>query len=236
MAISSTGGDELRDLIRPGDPSADFCLFDRGVAPGEFYDKRTGQLLFPDETYFFEARFDDGSTVEIRIHPEIVDDDALNQAERIARPIALLPTELRQQIERVGFLGGDSTAQADGGGEGVHVYEGNVFVRENANRFEETMFHESVHTSLDDVYADSPAWNTAQDLDGTFLTGYAAENPETEDLAETALYAWALLHHPNRISAADATAWRSLVPERITFIATILSPPGAGYAPVQPSC
>lgn len=237
VPISSTGADELRDLLRPGDPAAVYCLADLGVALGEFYDKDTDELVFPEETYFFEARYDDGSTIEIRIHPEIVGEkEATSQAERIAAPISLLPTELRQNIERVGFLGGDSTAQGDGGGEGIHVYEGNVSIREQANRFEETLFHESVHTSLDDTLGVSSEWLAAQEADDEFLTEYAASVPDNEDLAETSLYAWALIHHPLRVSEADAEAWRVAVPERIAVIEAKLSAPGEGYQPAEVSC
>ena len=236
VPIVSTGADELRDLIRPGDPSAAYCLVDLGVGPGEFYDATIDALVFPEMTYFFEARYDDGSIVEIRIHPDLVVGDAAMQADRIAAPISLLPVELRRDIERVGFLGGDANAQADGGGEGIHVYEANVAIREGANRFEETIFHESVHTSLDDRFANDPEWLSAQVADGSFLTEYAAGNPATEDLAETALYAWALSHHPNRVSEADAAAWETLVPARIAAITEILSGPGDGYDASSPSC
>ena len=240
VPIESTGADELRDLIRPGDPAAAYCLAELGVGPGEFYDKDADVLVFPESTYFFEARYDDGTTVEIRIHPEMVEGegsgDGLVQAERIAAPVALLPVELRRLVERVGFLGGESTAQADGGGEGIHVYAGNVAVREAAGRFEETLFHESVHTSLDDLYGSSPEWLAAQEADDAYLTDYAAANPATEDLAETALYAWALLHHGDRISLADADAWSATVPARIEVIDGLLSPPGQGYTHVAPVC
>lgn len=125
VPIESTGADTERDLIRSDDPSALTCLVSLGVAPGEFYDKVSDELLFPDTTYFFEAQYADGSTVEIRIHPDLVNEGdsdvaARDQAERIAEPIGRLPTELRRGIERVGFLGGDATAQGDGGGEGIH--------------------------------------------------------------------------------------------------------------------
>jgi len=230
VPIESTGADELRDLIRSDDPSTLTCVADLGIQPGEFYDKTTDQLLFPDDAHFFEARYADGAVVEIRIHPDIAGDDALRQARRVAEPIGLLPTELRSGIERVGFLDGDTTAQGDGGGEGIHVYAGNVARREQAGRFEETLFHESVHTSLDDIHADSPEWKQAQVDDGEFLTAYGASEPRQEDLAETALYAWALTHHPDRISSADAAAWTAAVPNRIALIETMLSGPATADA------
>lgn len=237
LPIVSTGDDQLRDLIRPGDPSAFACLIDLGTGPGEFYDKVEDDLVFPDNTHFFEARYTDGSTVEICIHPELlVDVSPVVQAERIAMPIGLLPTELRAGIERVGFLDGDATAQADGGGEGIHVYEDNVTVRESTNRFEETLFHESVHTSLDDTYASSTGWTAAQAADGEYLTQYAAQEPDREDLAETALYAWALQHHPDRISLEDADDWSAKVPNRLAFIGAVLSAPGEGASETPDNC
>jgi len=231
VPIESTGSDELRDLIRSDDPSTLTCVVDLGAQPGEFYDKVTDQLLFAENTNFFEARYADGATVEIRVHPDLgVGDDALVQARRVAEPIGLLPTELRSGIERVGFLDGDGTAQADGGGEGIHVYAVNVAQRERANRFEETLFHESVHTSLDDLYAASAQWLQAQTDDGEYLTDYSASQPAREDLAETALYAWALIHHPDRVSPADALAWKAAVPNRIAVIESILSGPATEAA------
>lgn len=237
VPIISTGADDQRDLIRPDDPSAYVCLVDLGPGEGEFYDKAADRLIFDSKTHFFEARYSDGSTVEIRIHPDLLTEgDAVRQAERVAIPIGLLPTELRSGIERVGFLDGDSTAQADGGGEGIHIYEQNVTLRESTQRFEETIFHESVHTSLDDLYADSAAWQAAQTADGGYLTEYASEQPEREDLAETALYAWALQHYPDRISGADAAAWRTQVPNRLEFVASVLSAPGEAAVDSSVSC
>ncbi|MEM1333499.1 MAG: hypothetical protein AAGG08_08585 [Actinomycetota bacterium] len=234
--IRSTGADQERDLIRPDDPSSFGCLVDLPVGPGEFYDKVSDQLLFPEQTFYYEARYTDGATVQIRVHPDLAEDVAggREQAMRIAGPIGLLPAELRADITRVGFLDGDATAQGDGGGEGIHVYEDNVTLRESTNRFEETMFHESVHTSLDDRWALSDEWLDARSADGVFLTEYAADFPEQEDLAETALYAWALLHHPDRVSDADAATWRSLVPNRIAVVEQILSAPAV--APGDAGC
>jgi hypothetical protein len=237
VPIESTGADDRRDLIRPGDPSALVCVVDLGRGPGEFYDKTTDQLLFPENTWFFEARYVDGATVEIRIHPDIATDaNAADQANRIAEPIGLLPPELRAGIERVGFLAGDATAQADGGGEGIHVYAENVALRESTNRFEETIFHESVHTSLDDMHADSPDWRAAQAADDRFLSEYAASEPEREDLAETALYVWALLHYPDRILDGDAQAWKTAIPNRIAVIESLLSAPNANLSRSNVDC
>ena len=220
--IESTGADTRLDLIRVDDPSAFACLVELGTRPGEFYDKVTDELEFPADTAFFDARFTDGTRVEIRVHPELGGPDAARfEAERIAEALGRLPGVLRADAARVGILGGDATAQADGGGEGIHLYRDNVETRIDANRFEETLFHETVHASLDDRYARSRRWLAAREADGRFLTSYARSSPEREDLAETALYAWALLHRPERVPPDEAALWRARVPARIEAIARI---------------
>ena len=120
---------------------------------------------------------------------------------------------------------------ADGGGEGIHLYRESVERRVAANRFEETLFHEAVHTTLDDAHARSPGWLAAQRADGRFLTAHARAFPEREDLAETAPYAYALLRHPERVPPDDAARWKARVPHRIAVIAEIVPedatpPPG----------
>ena len=143
--IESTGADTRLDLIRPDDPSAFDCLVELGLRDGEFYDKVTDRLEFPANTAFFDARFTDGARVEIRIHPELGGpDEARFEAERIARALGVLPGPLRADVQRVGLLAGDAAAQADGGGEGIHLYRENVERRIATDRFEETLFHEAV--------------------------------------------------------------------------------------------
>ena len=87
-------------------------------------------------------------------------------------------------------------------------------------------FHEAVHASWDRDHAAAPDWLAAQQADGGFLTGYAEAAPEVEDLAETALFAFAILHHPKRFPPVDTADTRAAVPHRIAYFAGLL-PPGA---------
>ena len=64
----------------------------------------------------------------------------------------------------------------------------------------------------------------AQQADGRFLTGYGARSPDREDLAETALFAFAILHHPDRFPPVDTADTLAAVPNRIAYIKTLLPP------------
>jgi hypothetical protein len=88
---------------------------------------------------------------------------------------------------------------------------------------EETVFHESVHAVWDKTHARSAEWMDAQTKDGSFITDYARRNPKGEDLAESALFAFTLIHHPDRIPReAAAKIERAIPPKRISTIAEAL--------------
>jgi hypothetical protein len=105
------------------------------------------------------------------------------------------------------------------------LYSENATKRIGTHDLEETVFHESVHAAWDRLHRESPRWLEAQTRDGRFVTDYAAKNPDGEDLAESALFAYALIHHPDRIPGNDAARIREAIPARIEFVAGLL-PPG----------
>ena len=92
------------------------------------------------------------------------------------------------------------------------------------NDLEETVFHESVHASLDSTYLRSQAWLDAQRSDGTFVTQYAKNNPDKEDMAESAIFAYTMLKHPGRLSR-DIEDWvRIYMLNRYMFFETVFLP------------
>ena len=145
-------------------------------------------------------------------------------ARRFALPLGQLPTSLRAGIARLGVHGGDEAFHAGTGG--IVVYTGMADQRETYAHLEESLFHEAVHASWDDQHRLSDGWVAAQAADGGFLTDYAAERPDREDLAESALFAFAILHHPDRFPPVDTADTLQAIPHRIAYIAQLL-PPGA---------
>lgn len=234
--IASTGSNTW-DLIRVDDPTTFACLIYLGRGPEEILRPDKSEYERVDDAFLFVARFTDGTSIDMRIHPEIgTAEEALAEAKRYVVPLGQLPTLLRKDIGRFAVRMGDETATASPG-EGISVQSGNIDIRVGANRLEETLFHEAVHTSLDATYSyqRSQAWLAAQEADGRWLTEYGRDNPDREDLAETALYAFATLHHPGRIPAAEEAAVRSRVPNRIAFIAGLFPPDEPIFETVGPA-
>jgi hypothetical protein len=215
------------DFITDADPS----LFDKleyvGEQRREMADKRPDTPELRKQAFVFEAHFSDRTRVFIVIDAAFASPDAARaEALRYVHPLGKLPTLLRKGLDNslVVHKGGeDTTAFSDQGL--IIVYSDNATKRIGTHDLEETIFHESIHASLDGAHAHSKEWTAAQTKDGAFITRYAEKNPEGEDLAESALFAYTLLHHPERIPAEDAKRIRELIPSRIAYIAKLI-PPG----------
>lgn len=207
------------DIITASDPTAFLCIEPLGQAPRQIWDKRVdGEPVV--EAHLFLGRFTDGAKIEIAVNPEFNFATAQNLANRLALPLGQLPTSLRAGIERFSIHGGNEAFHA-GTGQ-IVVYIEKVEQRASYAHLEESLFHEAVHASWDEAHRLAPSWRAAQAADGRFLTEYAAKSPEREDLAETALFAFAILHHPDRFPPVDTADTMNSVPNRVAYVAGLL--------------
>lgn len=211
------------DVITAEDPSAfeSLTFVERGRA--EMPDKREGAGGLFGEAFVFEAAFAGGGRVRLFVDADFGSRAAAEEeARRYCGPLGRLPGVLRRGVRRlVVHRGGpDTTAFSDGGL--IVVYSENATKRVATHDLEETLFHESVHAVWDTPHADSPAWRRAQMRDATFVTRYAAGRPGREDLAESALFAFALTRHPQRIPQPDRGRVAAAIPARIEFVAGLL--------------
>ena len=145
---------------------------------------------------------------------------------RYVRPLGQLPAILRSGVQRFSVHMGNEAFHA-GTGQ-IVAYSGTASNRIGYHHLEETIFHKSVHASLDDQYRLSVEWTKAQQEDGVFLTEYGMQIPDREDLAETALFAFALSHHPGRIPPVDTRDIVNSIPHRLRFFkksSSLNSPP-----------
>lgn len=97
--------------------------------------------------------------------------------------------------------------------------------RISTHDLEETVFHESVHASIQGVYQSEAIWLDAQANDDAFVTEYGQNLPGLEDMAESALFAYTAIVHPGRLSN-DIEAWlEENIPNRMAFFRTLYDTP-----------
>lgn len=177
------------DFIRAKDPDAFHCLGYTGTERREMPDRRRETV--------FAARFLDGTEVGSWVHPEIGDQSAAEEhARRLTGPLCKLPTFMRRSLNHIVVYEGDLPAFAEDRGRFFIAYSDNMTTRLSDNDPAEMVF---VHSTLDIPLAESREWRAAQQADNAFVTVYAAEHRDQEDMAESALFAWAVLRHPRSL-------------------------------------
>lgn len=220
--FDSTAG-TVFDIIQASDPSTFVCLQHTGRGERQIWDKRVdGEPVV--NAFLFAANFNDGTKLEIAINPEFETlEAARKEAMRYANALGQLPTTLREGIKKFSVHKGDKGFHAGTGA--IIVYAGKADNRLSYDHLEESLFHEAVHASWDAQHRKAPDWVNAQKADGRFLTKYGQKSPEREDLAETALFAYAILHYPDRFPPVDTQDTVDAVSNRIDYIKKLL-PPG----------
>ena len=187
------------------------------------WDKRVDNE-FNFDTFLFHAHFTDGPPIDFIVNPEFETVEAARtEVLRYTRALGQLPPVFRQGIRQIGVHRGMPTYSAGTGK--IFVYSDRTTVRISENKLEESLLHESVHASLDAQHRLSPEWMAAQQADPGFVTRYAASRPDREDLAETALFAYAFLRYPDRLPPVDSQDVRNQAPARLAFLSRLLSQP-----------
>lgn len=214
--LNSVVSNDLEFITRQ-DAHAFVCLDYVGRERREMPDRRSNQR-FADDTFIFAARFDDRNELEIWAHPRFgTVKSARRHVEMIVRPLGRLPSFMRQRLSHVVLHEGDEVAFAQDKGHFFVLYSENVKRRIRSHDIEETIFHEAVHATLDDDYRRGTDWLEAQQADGAYVTYYAANNPDTEDMAESALFAYTLLHHPGRLPVHIEQEVQLVMPNRLAY-------------------
>jgi hypothetical protein len=211
------------DFITESDPDTFVRLEDKGQGPAEMPDKSDRSAPLVQQAFLFTAHFNDGTRVNLAIDADFKSQESARQeALRYTPRLGKLPTALRRGVDRVVVHKGGENVTAFSDVGLIVLYSDNATKRLGTHDLEETIFHESVHAAWDKKHAASPEWKDAQQKDGRFITDYARKNPKGEDLAESALFAYALIHHPNRIPKAEAEKIARAIPNRIAFVEKLL--------------
>lgn len=211
------------DLILDDDPTTLATIEFLGNDRREMPDSRHEEL-FDLNSYIFKLSFDDQTSVEIWAHSSFPSmQKAKTSAEAIVRPLGKLPKAMRERLNHVVLHKGNEAAFSEHLGHFFVLYSENIDKRLSDNDLEETVFHESVHTTLDYEHSNDPDWIRAQRKDNAFVTQYGKQNPKGEDLAETALFAYSQFINSERLPV-KLTDWLDTnIPNRLKYLLNLFN-------------
>ena len=206
------------DYIWANDTDAFVNLTYVGREDKEMPDSRNDEL-FDQNTFIFSAAFITNRTVEIWCHSDFDSrQEALEYANKVALRLGKLPDFMRDELSHVVIHKGDEGAFAEAEAQFFVLYSDNIDTRIANNDLEETVFHESVHAVLDRDHIETSSWKDAQTNDGNFITQYAKDRSNKEDLAETALFVYTMLRKPGRLSNTIEDWVNTYIPNRFAYI------------------
>ena len=176
--------------------------------------------------WLFDARCDGGANnFEIRVHDDFTEADAASAAEKYGKDVGRLPKVLRAGIGKatgIRILGIHKGSQS----WFVSRWSGNIRIyteRRSSTYHEEILVHEAAHVSLDPKVLSDPKWLAAQKADGAYISNYAKNYPQREDVAESFLAYLAARYLPSRISKSWETTILQTIPNRIAYFDALLS-------------
>lgn len=209
------------DFIKADDPDAFVSVSFKGLEDKEMPDSRNDQL-FDTNTFVFDALFTNNKIVGIWVHSSFGSVNAAKEyVDKLTSRLGKLPEFMRDTLSHVIIHKGDAGAFSESVGHFFVLYSDNMDTRISNNDLEETVFHETIHASLDEQYATSTNWTNAQSADVNFITDYGKEYPIREDMSESAIFAYTMLKYPGRLSTNTEEWVRTHIPNRFAFFETI---------------
>ena len=197
---------DLPDLIT----SSDYTIYStssyQGIETRLFYDKSIPDFInYP--AHIYKVNFGDNLSIDFEIHTEFTQEEAGNIEQKYAPLIGQLGKDLRRNIKSFEFLKGEEVASAQRTDDLNYAnitfhtdWLTLVETRFSGDRTEELLIHESAHLSIDPYVYGQQGWTDAVNLDGNYLSTYAQDNPNSEDIAETFQAYIAVKYFPDRIS------------------------------------
>lgn len=209
------------EIITEDDPSAFESVTAAGTEPREMYDRRVREMV-ESEVHLFDAVYSDGLCIQFQVNTELGDEEAAQAlVDQYAPVVGRLPGWLRRDVTRVWMQPGDELFA--GGNDIILIHTGAIAEDYIARGvLEEALAHEAAHTSLDALLAQDESWIEAQQADAAFISDYAAEHPQREDVAETLVPWLAVCCGETRIPEDTQAAIRELTHHRLAVIERVV--------------
>jgi hypothetical protein len=204
------------DVLTPESPTDFLAITARGTMVRETFDRRANDWV-EEEMHVYTASYQCSFEVDVLVNLEFPESEAKNLAEGYARVLGQLPIAARSQVYELWIHAGDFPA---GGGNQSILIHTDLAERDH-DYIEEIFIHESAHTSLDWQFGGlirESDWIAASALDAGFVSSYAEQFPDREDVAESfGAYALWLQATGKPGLKADAQRIEDLMPERLDF-------------------
>ncbi len=167
--------------------------------------------------FLFVANFSDGTQIEVQVNNEF---ENKTNAEKVAlkyvEVIGKLPGIFRKDVETIWIHKGNE--DFGGGNNNLLIHHDRGLEYQKNGFLEEAFLHEASHTSLDSYHSSSSGWIEAQIADnGNFISDYAKEYPQREDVAETFPLCFALKYKRDRLDNGIIQKIEKAIPSRIKY-------------------
>lgn len=215
------------DFLTPADPTSLQGVTYAGRGERSIFDRRQDGIVTVN-AYLFDVHYG-RVEIEYQVNPEFGSREAARaEVDTYAGALGRLPAVLLSRVRMMTINAGNERFHAviadpfAGGGNSPHdgaivIYT--EFAKEiiGDGFLEEVFIHEGAHVSLDGDHANAPGWHAAQEADDGFISTYARDNPDYEDVAESILPYFALRYLPERLSNLDGLKIRATMPNRLVY-------------------
>ena len=210
-----------KDWLTLSDPSIYLGKSYIGVETFTWYDFRNNQWT-DSSAYSYELRYEHGINVTASIHTDNAQDLIEEYLDGWGDMLGQAPARLLQglgEFQVVPAQAGNDGLKANGYTDPTHMvlYTNDPlrsFEREASSGYvREAIIHELGHATVGPLQ-ESAEWLEAQATDPCFISNYARDNPNSEDVSETILPYLMLRLMPERVSESDKTKINQCVQAR----------------------
>ena len=204
------------NLLGPTEPTSLQSVAYVGRGERVIYDRRPDAWITVN-AYLFSVRYE-GAVLEFQVNPEFGSREAARkEVDTYAAALGRLPAVLLSRAQKVQVNAGHELFGGNWRDRSflIHTDQGKEYI--STGYLEEVLIHEGAHISLDGTHASAAEWRAARTRDGVFVSEYARDYPDREDIAESILPYFALRYRPDRLTDSDRAAIRAAIPNRLAY-------------------
>jgi len=172
--------------------------------------------------FIFASEFSDDLVVEVAVHPLACGEDA-QEAEILASTysevLGRVPKIFRNNITNFHLRpGGYDDFQCSPMSEGgtVNLCKGVAEELLSSGNCEEVFMHEGTHINLGFIQ-ETPEWRCAQNKDQMFISSYARDNWDNEDVPESVVPWYAVTYRADRVGSETVDIIQEAIPNRLQY-------------------